>query len=75
MVWSCAAYGIPVALGKHYTGYQLKRGRPRRDTIMDISQMNATWDDICETAMMSDVCQTDRHHMSDRRQTSDKCIA
>ena len=32
-----------------------KRGRPRitwRDTIMkDISQMNATWDGICQTTM------------------------
>ena len=32
-----------------------KRGRPRitrRDTLMkDISQMNATWDEICQTAM------------------------
>ena len=43
---------MSVALGKHCTGYQLKRGRPRitwRDTIMkDISQMNATWDRICQ---------------------------
>jgi len=46
---------MSVALGKHYTEYQLKRGRPRitwRDTIMkDISHMNVTWDGICQTAM------------------------
>jgi len=29
-----------------------KRGRPRiTDTIMDISHMNATWDEICQTVM------------------------
>ena len=46
---------MSVSLGKHYIGYQLERGRPRitwRDRIMkDISQMNATWDGICQTAM------------------------
>ena len=50
---------MSVVLGKHYTGYQpaenRKRGRPRitwRDTIMkDISQMKATRDEICRTAM------------------------
>jgi len=42
------------ALGKHYTGYQLKKGKEEDralDTIMkDISQMNVTSDGICQTA-------------------------
>jgi len=50
---TCSVWKMPVAVRKHYIGYQLKTGRPRitwRYTIMDISQMNATWDEICRTA-------------------------
>ena len=51
----CSVWKIPVALGKHYIGYKLKRGKEEdRRLQKDISQMNATWDKIYQTA-------TERH--------------
>jgi len=47
-----SVWKISVVLDKHYTGYQLKKGRPtERHNNEGRHQIYATWDDICQTAI------------------------